>query len=81
VKYINLDSFPTNVYGSSTGFIPMKVKSKNDKINMSVLIFPLGENLTLLILGFFSLRLKSSKIEETIAAIPPNLDGIERKIA
>jgi hypothetical protein len=48
---------------------------------MSVLIFPLGENFILLILGLISLILKSSKIEEIIATIPPSLDGIERKIA
>ena len=70
------------IYGSSTGRAPIQVKRITVTINLQKAIFFIGINLFLL--NFFS-KAKGTKkritIEKAKAKTPPNLLGIDRRMA
>jgi hypothetical protein len=79
-KYSDVIAILKVKYGSSTGFIPNHVRAKN-KITRGQ-----NKNLILFILLcciylFFNLRGIKIIIDSSKASTPPNLFGIDRKIA
>lgn len=42
-------TFLIKTYGSSTGLLPMKVRTMNDEMKTAILVLPQGENLFLVV--------------------------------
>jgi len=79
MKYIMVKVFPTDSNGGSTGLAPIHVSTKKILTNDQNFNFEAGLNLFVFI--FISGRIKNTKIDDNRATTPPNLDGIERRIA
>lgn len=69
------------MYGSSTGFIPIHVSAVKIAAVIQNKVFLFGLNFLLLFMLFLLVRRRITKILITRANTPPNLFGIDRKIA
>lgn len=82
LKYIKDAIWPINKYGCSTGFLPIHVKIKNIIINIQNNNWFNGKNIfDLILLYIVNGIIIKIKIDINNAITPPNLLGIERKIA
>jgi len=81
IKYKHLNACPIISNGYSTGFAPIHVNTiKYDTIVQNN-ILKRGLNFEVLILNFLNGRIMMIKIDRRRATTPPNLLGIERRIA
>jgi len=81
-KYKPVAIIPTSIYGLSTGFCPIHPKIKKSTAKTQKTILYSGRNCGLRIGEKFKIgNNNSTKIALTIATTPPNLSGIDRKIA
>ena len=67
-------------YGSSTGFIPSHVKNRKETTKLQNLKYFRSSLLYWVFVGFTK-RIKRIRIDLSKATTPPNLLGMERKIA
>lgn len=67
--------------GASTGLAPAHVRIQNRMVNIQKELFLNGENFELSEYLFLNGKIEIIKIESTKAITPPNLLGIERRIA
>lgn len=81
MKYKTLVSWPIRIYGSSTGFPPIQVKMKHSPINIQNNSFRLGLIAVELNLVEAIGSINKIAIAATSLTTPPNLLGIDRKIA
>lgn len=80
-KYIILNVLPMFSNGASTGIAPIQVSDKKVEIKTQKIFFMLGIHFFLLFV-FFNITNKYRDIIDISRAItPPNLLGIDRKIA
>ena len=81
-KQITVVTCPIKTYGSSTGRAPIQVKINKILKSVQILIFISKlKELDLKIENFKKGRTYKTATDKTNAITPPNLFGIERKIA
>lgn len=67
--------------GASTGLAPAQVRTQNRMTNIQNELFLVGENLDLRECLFLKGKIEMIRIERTSAITPPNLLGIDRRMA
>jgi len=73
--------WPINSNGYSTGFAPIQVSTKNDETVDQKIIFFIGLNFDESEIFFLKGKIAIIKIDKSMAITPPNLFGIDRRIA
>lgn len=79
-KYVTVRICPIDVYGVSTGFAPIHVKSKTLNTSIQNRDFFNGENFLLNLL-LFKHGIIKHKMAISMAITPPSFEGIARRIA
>jgi len=81
VKYVRLKVLPIDSNGCSTGLAPIQVRITKLLINIQNINLLSGVNFFDFKRVFVKVNTEITKMEKTKATTPPNLLGIERRIA
>jgi len=81
MKYTTLVICPIVSYGTSTGFAPIHVRIKNEVARTQNEIFLIGLYLVDIECFFLKGKITMIRIDKTRAITPPNLFGIDRRMA
>jgi hypothetical protein len=81
VKYVKLKLFPIDSNGCSTGLAPIQVRITKLLISIQKIDLVSGVNFFDFRRVFVNVNREITKMENTKATTPPNLLGIERRIA